>query len=460
LRSPDLLAPRRAPIRPLVMKEVWEIVSGRALWTLLFILSPLVGYSFVQAVVLYSEASSAARDAPALASGLSPLDGVLVPSFGALYLAVTLLFPFVAIRALGHEKESGALRLLVQLPYAAPTLIAAKMAAISIAWLIASVPVISMLLIWLLMGGHVYAPETLNLLLGHSLYGLLVGAIALFSSSISESAATAAIVALAFTIGSWVLDFGLAGQTGLLEWISRLSLTQVLRSFEQGLLSPGLLLGVVAAIGAFAGLAAVWLHPGVPARTKLIRSMAVMATACAVLALATQSRLSFDVTEDRRNSFPAADQRALAELRLPLVVTVRLAPEDPRYVDLRRNVLSKLERVLPHVTVRLATAGQSVVGNASDESYGEVEYSYHGHSAKSRSTSHREVLPILYELAGKPIPTAVSGAEYPGYPLVAHADLAFLWFLGVLPLLICAAWWRSRRLPPIPAYLLNQGGQT
>jgi hypothetical protein len=80
-----------------------------------------VGYSFFQAVALYGEASSAARDSPALASNLSPLDGVLVPTFGALYLAATLLFPFVAIRTLGREKESGALALLVQLPYRVPT---------------------------------------------------------------------------------------------------------------------------------------------------------------------------------------------------------------------------------------------------------------------------------------------------------------------------------------------------
>jgi len=37
------------------------------------------------ALVLYGEASSAARDAPVLATGLSPLNGVLVPTFGALY---------------------------------------------------------------------------------------------------------------------------------------------------------------------------------------------------------------------------------------------------------------------------------------------------------------------------------------------------------------------------------------
>ena len=81
---------------------------------------------------------------------------------------------------------------------------------------------------------------------------------------------------------------------------------------------------------------------------------------------------SIDVTEDRRNSFPAADQLVLAKIREPLTVTVRLAPEDPRYVDLRRNVLSKLERAVPRVAPA-AGDGQSVLGSASDEPYGEIE---------------------------------------------------------------------------------------
>ena len=88
----------------------------------------------------------------------------------------------------------------------------------------------SALPLWLALGGHLYLPETLDLVFGHVLYGVLIGAIALFSASISESAATAAIIALAFTIGSWVLDFALAGQPGPLGWISQLSLTQTLRA--------------------------------------------------------------------------------------------------------------------------------------------------------------------------------------------------------------------------------------
>src|SRR6516162_1263698 len=207
LRSPDTAAFQGVPLRPLLAKELREVFNGRALWTMLLLLCPLVGYSFFQAAALYSEASAAARDAPAMASGLSPLDGVLVPTFGAFYVAVTLLFPFVAIRVLGREKETGALRLLVQLPYRTATLIAAKMAAILAAVIVVSLPALATLAWWTSLGGHLSAPETSNLVGGHVLYGLLVGAIALFAAAVTDSTATAAIVALAFTIGSWVLDF-------------------------------------------------------------------------------------------------------------------------------------------------------------------------------------------------------------------------------------------------------------
>jgi ABC-2 type transport system permease protein len=458
LRSPEVAEFNRASLRPLLVKELWEMLSGRALWTLLLILCPLVGYSFAQAVALYGEASSAARDSPALASGLSPLDGVLVPSFGALYICTTLLFPFVAIRALGREKETGTLRLLVQLPYPTPALIAAKMAAIFIAWLLSLIPVLSALAIWQLLGGHLHGPETLNLIFGHLLSGLLVGAIALFAAAVSESAATAAIVVLAFTIGSWVLDFGLAGQPGLLEWISRLSLTQALRSFEQGLLPLGLMLGIAGVISGFAALSAVWLHPGRPLKTKLVRSALCAVALAAVLALATLIRTSIDVSEDQRNSFPPADQRALAELREPLVITAHLAPEDPRYVDLRRNVLAKLQRALPNVTIRLATTGQSMLGSTADEAYGEIAYSYAGRSATSRSTSHREALPLLYGLAGKPVPAPLEGDQYPGYPLTRDAEPALIWFYAGLPLLVVLAWWWTRRPPRISEHLIIKNG--
>ena len=339
--------------------------------------------------------------------------------------------------------------MLIQLPYATPTLIVTKLVAVMAAWGVAFVPVATSLGMWTAWGGHLYAPETLNLMFGHALYGLLVGTVAVFAAALAEGAATAAIVTLAFTIGSWVLDFTVAGRPGLLDWLSRLSLTQTLRPFEQGLLSVGLVIGMATTVAGFAALAAIWLPSGVSLQRKLLRSLSCLAAAAAVLAAVAQIRWSADVTEDRHNSFPSADERALSQLRGPLAVTAHLAPEGPRYADLRRNVLSKLERSLHDVTIRLAGAQQSVIGNAGDDAYGEVEYVYAGRSATSRSTSHREILPMFYGLAGRAPPQPVFGDDYPGYPLVANPNAALLWFFGVLPLFIAIAWWWSCRPPPV-----------
>jgi hypothetical protein len=178
----------------------------------------------------------------------------------------------------------------------------------------------------------------------------------------------------------------------------------------------------------------------------------------AALGIATQIRKSVDVTEDRRNSFSPADQRLLATLRLPLTVKVNLAPEDPRYVDLQRNVLAKLERAMPNVSA--VVAGTRQASRSPDNAYGQIEYVYGDRSDVSRSTSPREILPLLYALAGAQPPVPAAGDEYPGYPLVASADATLLWFFGGLPLLIALAWWRSRRPPAINASSVTEGGQS
>jgi ABC-2 type transport system permease protein len=447
LPSPEPSWAREAPLRPLLVKELREIASGRALWTLLLLACPLIGYSYFQAVSLYGEASASAAHSPALATSLSPLDGILVPTFGAFYVAITLLFPFVAIRVLGEEKQSGALRLLLQLPYSKVTVVSVKLAAVLFAWLLCAVPVLSSLVAWWLSGGHLGPAETATLILGHLLYGLLIGAVALFAASITESSATAAIVTLAFTIGSWVLDFTVAGRPGWLEWLAALSLTRTIRVFEQGLLSASLVAGVAVAICGFAALAAVWLPTGVAVTQKLLRSAFCIAASAVVLILTAQVRTSLDVAEDRRNSFALADERQLAALTEPLTITAHLIPEDPRYIDLQRSLLAKLERVVPHVSIRLTTTRHAFASSGDDDAYGLVEYRYGDRQDASRSTSTPEILPLLYGLAGMQAPAPIPSAEYPGYPHVASGELALLWFLAVLPTLIVFAWWRSRRLP-------------
>src|SRR5205823_6218641 len=114
--------------------------------------------------------------------------------------------------------------------------------------------------------------------------------------------------------------------------------------------------------------------------------------------------------------------------------------------------LAKLERAMPNVATRLAGGRQTIVGNAGDEAYGEVQYLYGARSDVSRSSSPREILPLLYGLAGVAPPEPIPGTDYPGYPLVAETWIPLAVFFGLLPLLIAiAAWWcfRPLRMSPL-----------
>src|SRR5499426_3184931 len=153
----------------LFAKEFRGLVAGRAFWLLLLLVCPLVGYSYIQAVGLYGEASRSAAQLPEVARNLSPLDGILVPTFGALYLATTFLFPFVVIRTLGSEKQTGSLKLLLQLPCTLATVMAAKITMLGVGWLLMAAPCLSAVALWSLAGGHVSPSELANLLLGHLL---------------------------------------------------------------------------------------------------------------------------------------------------------------------------------------------------------------------------------------------------------------------------------------------------
>jgi len=103
-------------LRLLIAKDIRELLASRAFWLLLLVVGFLVGHAFLTAANTYAELSGAAGGTPVLAQGLNPLDGIVRPSFGAYTLAVTLLLPFVAIRLIANERQSGAARLLLQAP--------------------------------------------------------------------------------------------------------------------------------------------------------------------------------------------------------------------------------------------------------------------------------------------------------------------------------------------------------
>ncbi|HRF57441.1 MAG TPA: hypothetical protein PLV58_08600, partial [Campylobacterales bacterium] len=225
----------KASLAPLLFFELRDLLLGKALWVGIAITIFLSGYSFVQAIELYSQASVSALKLPELARGLSPLDGVFVPTFGALYLAVTFLYPFIIIRMVSSHKHSGAMKMTVQMPYTVTTGLFVKMTAALFAWVMMLLPSLSALLFWWVVGGHINTFEIVNLIIGHLLYAMVIAGITFFAASISQNITSAAIVTLGITIGFWVLDFAASGAGGMLKTLSEFSLTTILRTFERGI---------------------------------------------------------------------------------------------------------------------------------------------------------------------------------------------------------------------------------
>jgi len=424
-------------------------MASRAYWLLLIFIGPLVGNSFITAVNLYAEASGIGGGAAALAQGLTPLDGILVPTWGAYDLAVTLLFPFVAIRLISAEKESGAWKLTLQLPAGLGLTIFAKVLALLAGWMVAWLPGFIAVVLWKSYSGHVYWPEALNLLLGHWLRMLLSTGVAMAAAALAESAASAAIVTLSFTLGTWALDFIAAGRGGWLAEIAAFTPTAALRWFEQGLLRLSTVAVMLVITMAGLAVATVWLRLGRKVSTRLSHTFFLIIGIAAFLWLGSLMRASWDTSENRRNSFPRADEIALRQIQAPLHITINLAPEDPRLMDYERSILNKLKRILPRLTTNYVAqsqtglfegSGANAANSASAERYGEIWYELGGRKVMSRSTTPPIVLEELYQLAGLNIPAKQNEPEFPGYPLAAHPKFAKLIFYALWPLAAGLVW--------------------
>lgn len=429
----------------LLAKEWRELVASRSFWLLLLMIGPLVGHGFITAVNLYAEASGSGGGPAALSQGLTPLDGILAPTFGAYDLAAMFLFPFVAIRLIATEKQSGALKLLLQLPGSLSGKVATKGVVFIAGWLVTLVPGWLALILWTSYGGHLYGPETVTLLLGHLLRALLSGGIAVAAAAIAESAASAAIVTLGITVGTWALDFMAAARGGWLQVLASYTPTAALRFFEQGLLRLSTVVVMLAISLAGFALAVIWLHTGRTLRFRAIATSVVTVVIALIMIGASGLRSSWDLSENRRNSFVAADEATLRQIKQPLHITVFLSADDPRLTDFEQNVLRKLRRSLPHLEVDYAATGRTGLFAGADDHYGEIWYEMNGRKLSDRSTIEEVVLEQIYQLAGVRAPQQRDDTQFSGYPLSAQPKHAALIFYFLWPLLTILAWWWLRK---------------
>lgn len=431
--------------RWLAAKEWRELGVSRAAALSAVVLGPLTGQAFITAASAYAEASGAGGGPAALAQGLSPLDGLVVPLFGAYALAATLLLPFVAIRSLGADRDSGAWRLLLQSPVTPAGHLTVRWLVLLAAWLAAWVPALMALGWWKMLGGHLGSAETAGVMLGHALHGALVIALAFAAAAVTTNAASAAVVTLAITLGTWALDFVAQVHGGAWQTVAAFTPDAALRVFEHGEVRVALVLVPAVLVVAMLALASIALDASRDARQRVVRAAAVVAGALVLASLAATRRASWDLSEDRRNSFTPAVERALRDVRAPLRITANLAPEDPRLTDLQRGLFHKLERTMPDVRVTVVSTSATGLFDAPVRGYGEVWYELGGARMMSRSTTEPIVLEQLFQLAKLSPPAPDDGAAYSGYPLARTPSGAAWVFYLCWPLAALAAFWTLRR---------------
>ena len=427
----------------LIGKELRELAVSPSFVLMLVLTSFLVGHEFISSVATYSELSASGN---MLARGMNPLDGILVPTFGAYDLVAMLLLPFVVIRVFAHERTTGAWTMLVQSPLSVADMVAMKTIALVIAWLIGLIPGFIAVALWSSYGGHVYAPEFGLLLYGHLIRALLTVAIAAVAAAVTRQAATAAIVALGVTIGTWALDFAAATRGGVWSSVAAFTPTAALRTFEQGLVRVDTLFVTSAVVAVGLGLASAWLAPGWAQQRRWMTAVRVVLVSFGItLGAVRLFHGSLDVSEDRRHSFSEADESVLRALPSGLKIEIHLGADDPRLMDFKREILDRLERVVPGIRVSYqGSAGTGILANR-DAHYGEIWYELSGKRVMLKSAIEQIVLQTIYDLAGaKATPTA-DAESYPGYPLQTDAPGAWLGLFILWPAMVLTGYWRVRR---------------
>jgi ABC-2 type transport system permease protein len=279
--------------------------------------------------------------------------------------------------------------------------------------------------------------------LGHLLNAGLTIALAGAAASLTDHPATAAIVTLAITVGSWIIHFIAAIHGGWWETIAGYTPTAMVAQFQHGLIRLDVLLVALVLLLAGFALAAVWIRLGIAVRQRMKESILLAAMAAVLLfAYATASK-SWDLSENRMNSFSRADEQALLQIREPLRIEAHLAPEDPRRVDLERRTLSKLRRLLPRLRVEYVSSTSIGLFEQASAHYGEIWYELGERKVMSRAVTPEGVLEAIYSLASITPPDSMD--QFLGHPLAVPPRGAALVFYLLWPAAIAGAGFFVRR---------------
>lgn len=425
----------RPAVAWLVAKEWHELAASRAWWVMLVAAGPIVGIAFRNAVSTYADVSAD----PGCGIVCSPLLGIWAPTFSAFEIVAIFLLPFVAIRSLTGDRQSGALTLELQRPFPLGLRVAIKIAVVAAGWLIAFGAAAIAVGLWASYGGSISVPELAAVVFGHVLNAFLTIAMALAIAAMTDHPSTAAIVTLAITIGTWMVDFAAAVYGGVWERLAAYTPSAFVAMFQHGLVRASVVLIAIVLIAAAVTVTAFWIRPGVPGRRRVIETSGLAFSA--VVAAWTVSFVpgSWDASDTRVNSFDERDEEALARIAQPIAIEVRLAPQDPRRAAFERGPLAKLRRLQPRTHVSFLARTSTGLYEQADPGYGEIRCRVGDRSGVTRAVTDEALVETLLEVSGTPR-LGEMDLPYRGHPLSVYPAGAAAIFFLMWPVVSAGSW--------------------
>ncbi len=425
----------------LFFKEVRDILSFKSSLFLFLAVSFSLGYGFLSAVTLYSEASLSALNDKYYASGFEPVSGIFVPSLGAFLIIFSFFLPFAAIRLLVKEKENNTLAILLQVPFKGKDILKAKFFSLLLIVVFVIFFAVPAAVLWSLWGGHICFAELGLLCFGYFLCGALLSAVSLLFSALFRNSYAASAGVMAFVFISWLLDFGHdMNISPVIYAASNFTYTHMLSYFENGVLS-------VRAVGYFFFVSLFFLKMAVNflERNFCRRDFLFFVFLAVAYLFLNGLNMNFDFSESKRSSFPEYCEKVFKEIS-DLDIDIYMSRSDSRVKDYENGFLRKLLMINGKVEVRFLK---------DDKRYGLFVYKGSAGAMETYSNSDEEIFPIIFSVCGKNFDKSlVVDREYSGYPLFVskreRVVVLYLYFLFI-PVIIVSKhllflYYRRRRV--------------
>lgn len=432
-------------------RELAIALRARVTWIIAALSALLVGHGFMLAVDLFSASSRSALASKLQTREMDSLAGIVRPTLGGLDLAFVLLGPLIVARPLSVEKERRTYGALCLAEGSSARVIGLKSAAASVAASLLLATPIVLLLAYRVAGGHVDIPETAVALMGEVLRMLLVVGASMAAAAWSRTLAQAVTVGIAVSLTSWAIDA--ADGFAALAWLggaSAWSIERRLLLFGRGLIPVGSLLWLLVAASTGYGLACIGGSFTRSWQSKAMSGVAALLAGGFVLTAAGGVRRTYDWTETRRASLPPAVVEGLRALPGSIEIDVYLDRDDSRRRQIEADALQKIVLARPDTVVRMPLDHEErPVEAARNDVYGRVVVRAGEGTRETRSTSRRELVTLVFEATGRPLPDWTQPA-YPGYPTVIEGTsrtcLALFAYVGVpLSLLVIGLQLSQRR---------------